>query len=144
MGVEEQSSCTYYVSERRETNANEHCYERVRKTLDKLPESERTIIILYYLGKMTTGEISKSLGVSVSTIIRRLQRARELLREDEVRLIQEVLGDVQISESLGPNIMQRVAAIKSTPIWVRKRFLFIFSTVLVIAIIGAFVFKLLW
>lgn len=144
MGVEERSSYTCYISERRETNANEHCYERVRKTLDKLPESERTIIILYYLGKMTTGEISKFLGVSVSTIIRRLQRARELLREGEVRLIQEVLGSVQISESVIENIMRQIPHIKPKSLSIRKRFFFISATILVIVIIGGLVLKLLW
>lgn len=120
MGVEEPSSYACYVSERREAKTSKDCCERVKKTLKKLPESGRTIIILYYLGKMTTEEISKSLGVSVCTIIRRLQQARELLREDEVRLIQEVLGSVQISESVVENVMQRIANIKSPSLSVKR------------------------
>ena len=144
MEVEERSSYTCYISERCETNANEDCYERVKKTLKKLPESEQTVIVLYYLGQMTTQEIGKTLGVSVKTITRRLQRARELLQDDKVRLIQEVLGNVQISESLGRDIMRQVADIKSKSLSVRKRFVFIFLTIAAIAIIGAFVFKLLW
>ena len=144
MGVEERSSCTRYMPERCETNANEGCYERVKKTLKKLPESEQTVIVLYYLGQMTTQEIGKTLGVSVKTITRRLQRARELLQDDKVRLIQEVLGNVQISESLGRDIMRQVADIKSKSLSVRKRFVFISLTIVAIAIIGAFVFKLLW
>ena len=90
----------------------------MKKLLGKLPESERTIIILYYLGKLTTEEIGKYLGVSVNTIASRLQRARKLLQEDEVRLIQEVLGGVQMSESILENTMRRVAEIKSTSAWV--------------------------
>lgn len=126
MEKEKRSSDTDYVSERRETNTSEYCYELVKETLKKLPESERTIIVLYYLGKMTTAEISKSLGVSVSTIIRRLQQARELLQDDEIFLIQEVLGSVQISEDLVHNVMRQVSNIKPPSFSVRKRFFFIF------------------
>ena len=127
MGVEKRSSYSRYVSERRETNANEHCYEHVKKLLEKLPECEQTIIVLYYLGRMTTEEIGRFLGVSVNTITSKLQRARNLLQEDEVLLIQEVLGGVQLSESVLENIMRRVSHIKPTSLSVRKRFLLIFS-----------------
>ena len=46
-----------------------------KNLLEKLPESERTVMTLYYLGEMTTKEIGKFLGVSVNTISSRL-RAR--------------------------------------------------------------------
>ncbi|MDE0425145.1 MAG: sigma-70 family RNA polymerase sigma factor [Candidatus Poribacteria bacterium] len=144
MGVEKRSSCACYISERRETNTSEDGYERVKKTLEKLPESERTVITLYYLGKLPTKKIGGYLGVSGTAVTRRLQKARRLLREDEMRLIQEVLGSVQISASLVPNIMRQVANIKRKSLSVRKRLLFIFSTILVIVIVGGFVFKLLW
>ena len=145
MGVEERSSHTRSnISERNETNTDKHCYEHVKKLLGKLPESERTIIILYYLGKLTTEEIGKYLGVSVNTIASRLQRARRILKEDEVRLIQEVLGGVQMSESMLENTMHRVAEIKSTCVSVRKRFFFTSFTILLIAIVVALVLKLLW
>ena len=144
MGVEERSSYTRYILGRRETNTDKHCYEHVKKLLEKLPESERTMIILYYLGKLTTEEIGRYLGVSANTIASRLQRARKLLQEDEVLLIQEVLGGVQISESILENTMRRVTEIKSTSVSFRRRFLFIFFTSLVIAIVVDLVLKLLW
>ncbi len=144
MGVGERSFYTRSnISGQRETNTDKHCYEHVKKLLEKLPESERTIIILYYLGEMTTEEISKCLGVSANTIANRLQRARRILKEDEVLLIQEVLGGVQMSESILENTMRRVAEIKPTSVWVRKRFLFTSFTILVIAIVVVLVLKLL-
>ena len=126
MGEEERSSYTRYISGQRETNASEHCYELVKKLLEKLPESERTVVTLYYLGEVTTEEIGGYLGVSESTITRRLQRARNLLQENEVFLIQEVLGSVQISENVLENTMRQIRNIKSTSLSVRKRFLCIF------------------
>lgn len=144
MTGEELSSCTCYIPERCTTNANEDSYKLVKKTLKRLPESEQTVVTLYYLGELTTKEIGKYLGVSANTVTSRLQRARKLLQKDEVRLIQEVLGGVQISENVTKNVMRQVDAMKSTPFSVRKRFLFIFSTILVIAMIVALVLKLLW
>ena len=64
----EEFSYACYVSEQRETEALERRYAIVKKLLEKLPESERTVVTLYYLGEMTTKEIGKFLGVSVNTI----------------------------------------------------------------------------
>ena len=115
--VEEMATSDYarYVSEQRETEATEHRFEIVKKLLAKLPEGERTVMTLHYLGEMTTKEISRFLGVSVDTVKMRLHRARKKLREKEELLIQEVLGGVQIPASLKQNIMQKVVDMNPTP-----------------------------
>jgi len=104
-----------YVSEQNEEEACTHRRKLVRKLLDKLPESERTVMTLYYLGEMTTKEISKFLGVSVNTITSRLQRARKRLQQDEEFLVQEILGGVQLSNTLTEDIARKVADVKLTP-----------------------------
>ena len=104
-----------YILEQRETEATEHRFEIVKQLLAKLPESERTVMTLYYLGEMKTKEISKFLGVSAETIRTRLHRARKRLREEEGLLIQEVLGGVQISSSIRQNIMREVVDMNPTP-----------------------------
>ena len=111
----EQSAYTNYVLEKREAEVDEHRYEIVKKLLEKLPESERTVVTLYYLGEMTAMEIGKFLGVSVNTIRSRLHRARKRLQDAQELLIQEVLGGVPIPASLTENIMRQVADIKITP-----------------------------
>ena len=111
----DRSSYDRYLSEQRETEATENRYDRVKKLLTNLPESERTVITLYYLGEMTTKEIGRFLGVSVNTITSRLQRARKRLQEDQEILIQEVLSGVHISTGLTQNIMRQVADMKPTP-----------------------------
>ena len=95
----EKSSYIHHLSEQQETETSERRREIVKKILAKLPESERTVVTLYYLGEMTVKEISQFLGVSVSTINTRLHRARKRLQAEEF-LVQEVLGGVQISEHL--------------------------------------------
>ena len=101
-----------YVSTQHEEEARSHQQELVKKLLEKLPESERTVMTLYYLGEMTAKEISKFLGVSINTITNRLQRARKRLQQDEELLVQEMLGSVRLSESLTQNIVRKVADMK--------------------------------
>ena len=101
-----------YILEQREREAGERRHELVKQLLEKLPESERTVVMLYYLGEMTTKEIGKFLGVSVNTITSRLQRARERLQASDERLINETLGGWQLSGNLLEDIMRQVADIK--------------------------------
>ena len=111
----EEVSYRDHVSEQQRIRSAERRHEIVKKLLEKLPESERTVVTLYYLGEMTTKEISKFLGVSVKTIGSRLRRARARLKQKEDLFVQEFLGGVQLSASLRPNIMRRVADLKPTP-----------------------------
>ena len=111
----ENSSYKRYVSEQRETETTEHRHEVVKKLLQRLPESERTVITLHYLGEMTAKEIGRFLGVSVNTINSRLRRAKKRLQEREELLIQEMLGSVQLPVNLMENITRQVANIKPTP-----------------------------
>lgn len=124
-----------YVLEQRETEANEQRFEIVEKLLEKLPEGERTVMTLHYLGEMTTNEIGKFLDVSVEAIRTRLHRARKRLQEEEELLVQEVLGGVQISSSLKQNIMEKVVDMNPTSSPKIPPFLpwVAFGTVLVVA-----------
>ena len=111
----EKFSYTRYVSEQRETEATDQRGEIVEKLLARLPESERTVVTLYYLGEMTSKEIGKFLGVSVKTVHSRLHRARKRLQEKDELLVQEVLGSVSLPTHLIENVMQQVADLKPTP-----------------------------
>ena len=116
----EKAAYIHYESEQRNTEASEDRYERAKRLLQRLPESQRTVMTLYYLGEMTAKEISKFLGVSVNTISSRLRRARKHLQDDQERLIQEVFGGVPIPTSLTENIMRQVANMSATPYPVPK------------------------
>ena len=117
----DKSSYKHYVSEQRETEAVERRYEIVMGLLKKLPESERTVVTLHYLGEMTAKEIGNFLGVSANTIKSRLQRARKRLRSQNVEpLVREVLGSVQFPADLTTHIIRQVADLKLTPPQVGK------------------------
>ena len=116
----EEVSYRQYVSEQQRTRSAERRHEIVKKLLEKLPESERTVVTLYYLGEMTTKEISKFLGVSAKTISSRLTRARKRLKQKEDLFVQEFFGGVQLSTNLKQNIMRQVADLNPTSISVGK------------------------
>ena len=111
----QRTSYERYALDEQEKAAEVSRQKRVQQLLAKLPESERTVMTLYYLSEMTTKEISKFLGVSVNTIKSRLQRARKRLQQKEELLVQEILGGVHLSESLTENIARKIADVKLTP-----------------------------
>ena len=116
----EESAYNHYAAEQREAEGTKYRREIAQRLLSKLPESERTVMTLYYLGEMMAKEISNFLGVSVNTITSRLRRARERLQKDQEHLVQEVLSGVQLSNNLTENIMRQIADVKPIPSPVAK------------------------
>ncbi len=107
----EKTTYSGFVIEEKERSAEETQREVVKKLLAKLPESERTVMTLYYLGGMTHEEISEFLGVSVAAIKNRLYRARNRLKKEET-MIREALEHFQISPNLTDNIMNEISRTK--------------------------------
>jgi RNA polymerase sigma-70 factor, ECF subfamily len=55
--------------------------ELVRQTIDGLPETYRTILLLRDIEELDTGEVAEMLGVTANAVKIRLHRARQALRE---------------------------------------------------------------
>ena len=130
---------TQHQIEQREKEKVEYYQGIVKKLLEILPESERTVITLYYLGEMTSQEISKFLGVSVNTIKSRLHRARNRLKTEDELLLNENLGSLQLSTDLTENILKQIADIKPKPQVIKPIFpwaAFGTAVVLVMLLIG--------
>ena len=104
----DQVAYTRYVEEQREADAEEARRELVRNLLKKLPESERTVMTLHYLGEMTCESISEFLGVSQNTIKSRLSRARNRLKKEEA-MIQKNLSSFQLPTQFTENIMKEIS-----------------------------------
>ena len=136
----EETDYSKYIREQREDAAVEHRRQIVQRLMEKLPESERTVMVLYYLGEMSCKEISRFLGVSSNTVRSRLHRGRERLKNEE-QIIQETLGSVPLSPNLIENIMRNIDAIKQTSPSGGKPFLPLAalgsSVILVILLMGA-------
>ena len=102
---------TQYETERDQETALEYQREIIKRLLQKLPESERTVMTLHYLAEMSCEKISEFLGVSPNTIKSRLHRARKRL-ENQKHLLHEASSIFQVSPTLTENIMRKVAQTK--------------------------------
>ena len=103
-------SYSRYIADKQATEADETRREVVKKLLQKLPESERTVITLFYLGEMTIKAIGDFLGISPNTVKSRLSRARNRLKKEE-DMIRQNLGSFQLPADLTTDIMQEVSRI---------------------------------
>ena len=83
-----------YLAEQREKASAERRREIVENLLEKLPETERTTMILHYLGEMSCKAISKYLDISLNTVKSRLNRARNRLKREEP-ILQDILDQGQ-------------------------------------------------
>ena len=101
-----------HLAAEREAAVIERKREAVKKILRRLPESERTVVSLHYLGEKTCEEIGESLGVSTNTVKSRLHRARKRLKA-EAESLREMLGDVPLPAMFTGNILRAVA--RATP-----------------------------
>ena len=110
--LEELAYAQYHAEQQEEVVGEQH-REVVKGLLQKLPESERTVVTLHYLGDMTCEDISKFLGVSPNTVKSRLHRARKRLQKEE-HMVREVLGCFQVSTTLVENVLREIAQIEPT------------------------------
>ena len=106
-------SYSQYITGKQAAEADETRREVVKKLLQKLPESERTVITLFYLGEMTINAIGEFLGVSPNTVKSRLSRARNRLKKEE-NMIQQNLSSFQLPANLTTNIMREVSRMTPT------------------------------
>ena len=128
-----------YETERDQETALEYQREIIKRLLQKLPESERTVMTLHYLAEMSCEKISEFLGVSPNTIKSRLHRARKRL-ENQEHLLHEASSIFQVSPTLTENIMREVAQIKPAAPFVSKPWMpwgfSLAATFLIILMIG--------
>ena len=110
----EELACAQYQVEQQKECVSEGKREVVKRLLQKLPESERTVVTLHYLGDMTCEDISKFLGVSPNTVKSRLHRARKRLKKAE-HIIHENLGGFLFTTTLTENVSKEIVRIKPAP-----------------------------
>ena len=79
----EELAYAQYRAKQQDEFANEQQREVIKHLLQKLPESERTVVTLHYIDDMTCENISRYLGVSSNTVKSRLHRARKRLKKEE-------------------------------------------------------------
>ena len=87
---------TQYLEKERTQASTDGLREVVERLLQKLPETERSVMVLHYFSGLTCEEVSDHLGLSPNTVKSRLYRARRRLEKEESML----------REDLGPNVLK--------------------------------------
>lgn len=136
----EELSYAEHDGRRAEAAALERQRAAVKRLLEKLPESERTVVTMHYLAEMPCEKISEFLGVSPNTIKSRLYRARKRLEGQEA-LLHEASGVFQVPPTLTANIAREVARIQPTAPPVGKPWapwVFSFTSTLLLILVTGF------
>jgi RNA polymerase sigma-70 factor (ECF subfamily) len=68
---------------------DEETFDRVRRAVNALSPKYREAVVLRYLQELPTDEICRILGISSNALQVRLNRARERLRQQLGKLIEE-------------------------------------------------------
>lgn len=97
----------------RDEAVNENRRSIVRKLLNKLRESDRTVITLHYIAGLSCEEIGEFLGVATNTVKSRLHRARNRLKQEEA-MIQENLSSFKLPTNFTENIMEAISEVPPT------------------------------
>ena len=87
---------TQYLENKQARASRDGLREVVERLLQKLPETERSAMVLHYFNGLTCEEVSERLEVSLNTVKSRLYRARKRLEQEESIL----------RETLGPNLLK--------------------------------------
>ena len=69
--------------------AQRELQENVQHVITSLPERERQVTILFYIGEYSQREIADYLDVPVTTVKSRLHTARTQLRERMIQMVQQ-------------------------------------------------------
>ena len=80
----------------------------VRDALEALPESQRTVLTLHYLGGMTCEEIARFIGTSRGAVLNRLYHARRRLKKEMIPMMEKTLGAFQLPPTFTQQMMNRI------------------------------------
>ena len=93
---------------------DERTRQTVHSALDELPESQRTVLTLHYLGGMTCEEIARFIGTSRGAILDRLYRARLQLKKELIPMMRHTLGAFQLPSAFTKQMMNRIDQLRLT------------------------------
>jgi RNA polymerase sigma factor (sigma-70 family) len=99
-----------------EDQANESLKETVEEALSSLPEIYREVLVLHYIGGMKNKEIAIILGTSIDNIKQRLSRARSMLKEEVLAMMNVAYDQQKLTAKFTFNIMETIKKLKIHPI----------------------------
>jgi len=95
-------------------------YESLHEALDSLPEIYQQVLVLHYLGGMNSFEIARFLGMAPGSIRERLSRARALLKEEMLTMINATFEQQKLKAGFTFHIIETIRGIRAQPISIAK------------------------
>ena len=92
----------------RAKHTDQQTRQSVRDGLEALPESQRTVLTLHYLGGMTCEEIARFIGTSRGAVLNRLYHARRQLKKEMIPMMENTLGAFQLPPTFTQQMMNRI------------------------------------
>jgi len=89
--------------------------EGVRSAIDELPEQERLVVTLYYMDGLTQHDIADFVGVSESTVKRRLRSSRNKLKGELLTMVQENLQKQDLTSEFTDKVAFRIENLEEVP-----------------------------
>ena len=92
----------------RAKHTDQETRQAIHDALEALPESQRTVLTLHYLGGMTCEEIARFIGTSRGAVLDRLYRARLQLKKEMIPMMEKTLGAFQLPPTFTQQMMNRI------------------------------------
>ena len=89
--------------------------ESLGESLDSMPETYRQVVVLYYLGNLSTREIARFLGTSPNAIAQRLRRARTKLKGEMIAMMNDTHQQNRLREGFTFQIVEIIKRIRIRP-----------------------------
>ncbi|MDQ1317935.1 MAG: hypothetical protein QG588_1590 [Candidatus Poribacteria bacterium] len=84
--------------------------EIVYKALSALSSKNQIVIALFYLDDLSYKEISDFLGLPVSTVQSRIQRARQQLKEEVLKMAEDILQNNRLGSKFAQKVLDEIMA----------------------------------
>lgn len=82
----------------------------VYKALSALPSKNQVVITLFYLDDLSYKEIGDFLGLPVSTVQSRIQRARQQLKEEVLKMAEDILKNNRLGSKFTQKVLDEIMA----------------------------------
>jgi RNA polymerase sigma factor (sigma-70 family) len=89
--------------------------DSIHESLESLPEVHRQVLVMHYMGGMTSYEIARFMGVSPAAVRKRLGKARSLLKAELISMMEDVFEPQKPGADFTLSVMELVKDIKVQP-----------------------------
>jgi len=91
-------------------SSSDELQESVFSALSALPSKNQVVIALFYLDDLSYKEIGDFLGLPVSTVQSRLQRARQQLKEEVLKMAEDIFQNNRLGSKFTQKVLDEIIA----------------------------------